>query len=45
MLQRSPIDLGQVKAGNTWENLLMEICQIIYSLHQEKGITKKYTTK
>ena len=45
MLQRSPIYLAQVKAGNTSENLLMEICQIIYSLYQEKRITKKYTTK
>ena len=31
----------QVIAGNTSENLLNEIRQIIYSLYQEKGITKK----
>ena len=28
MLQRLPIALAQVKAGNTSENLLNEICQI-----------------
>ena len=32
MLQRLPIALGQVKAGNMSENLLNEIRQIIYSL-------------
>ena len=31
----------QVKAGNIPENLLNEIRQIIYSLHQVKEITKK----
>ena len=36
MLQRLPITLAQVKAGNTSENLLNEIFQIIYSLYQEK---------
>ena len=36
MLQRLPIALMQVKAGNTSEKLLNEIRQIIYSLHQEK---------
>ena len=41
MLQRSPIALAQVKAGNTSKNLLNEIRQIIYSLYQEKEITKK----
>ena len=41
MLQRLPIALAEVKAGNTSENLLNEIRQIIYSLHQAKGITKK----
>ena len=34
MLQRLPIALAQVKAGNTFENLLNEIRQIIYSLYQ-----------
>ena len=41
MLQRLPIALTQVKAGNTSENLLNEIRQIIYSLYQAKEITKK----
>ena len=36
MLQRLPITLAQVKAGNTSENLLNEIRQIIYSLYLEK---------
>ena len=36
MLQRLPIALMQVKAGNTSKKLLNEIRQIIYSLHQEK---------
>ena len=33
--------LAQVKAGNTSKNLLNEIRQIIYSLYQEKEVTKK----
>ena len=41
MLQRLPIALAQVKAGNKSENLLNEIRQIIYSLYQSKEITKK----
>ena len=41
MLQKLPITLAQVKADNTSENLLNEIRQIIYSLYQEKEITKK----
>ena len=41
MLQRLPITLAQVKAGNNSENLLNEIRQIIYSLYQSKEITKK----
>ena len=36
MLPRLPIVLARVKAGNIAENLLNEIRQIIYSLHQEK---------
>ena len=40
MLQRLPISLAQVKAGNTSENLLNETRQIIYSLYQAKEITK-----
>ena len=41
MLQRFPIALAQVKAGNNSENLLNEIRQIFYSLYQSKEITKK----
>ena len=41
MLQRLPIALAQVKAGNNSETLLNEIRQILYSLHQSKQITKK----
>ena len=41
MLQRLPIALTQVKAGNNSENLLNEIRQIVYSLYQSKKITKK----
>ena len=41
MLQRLAIVLAQVKAVKTSEKLLNEIRQIIYSLYQEKGITKK----
>ena len=41
MLQRLLIDLAQVKPGNTFENLLNEIRQIIYSLYQSNKITKK----
>ena len=36
MLQRLPIVLAQVQAGNTAENLLNEICQIICSFYREK---------
>ena len=41
MLQRLPIALAQVKAGNNSESLLNEIRQIVYSLYQPKQITKK----
>ena len=41
MLQRLPIALAQVKAGNNSEGLLNEIRQIVYSLYQSKQITKK----
>ena len=36
MLQRLPIALAQVKAGNNSESLLNEIRQIVYSLYQSK---------
>ena len=41
MLQRLPIALAQVKVGNTSEDLLNKIRQIIYSLCREKEITRK----
>ena len=41
MVQRLPVGLAQVKAGNTSENLLNEITQIVYSLYREKEVTKK----
>ena len=41
MLRRLPIALAQVKADNNSESLLNEIRQIVYSLYQSKGITKK----
>ena len=41
MLQRLPIALVQVKAGNNSESLLNEIRQVVYSLYQSKQITKK----
>ena len=44
MLQRLQIDVahaGLEIAGNTSENILNEIKQIIYSLYRAKEITKK----
>ena len=41
MVQRLPIALAQVKAGNNSKSLLNEIRQIVYSLYQSKQITKK----
>ena len=41
MLQRLPIALTKIKAGNAFENLLNEIRQIIYSLYLSEEITKK----
>ena len=43
ILQKLPIALAQVIAGNTSENLLNKIRQIIYLLHQGKKLLKKYT--
>ena len=40
MIQRLPIALAQVKAGNNSEDLVNEIRQIVYSLYQSKEITK-----
>ena len=45
MLQRLPIAIAQVKAGNIYENLLKEIRKIIYSLYQAEEITKKVYNK
>ena len=42
MLQRLPISLAQLKAGNTSQNLLNEIRQIIYSLYRAKETTAIY---
>ena len=42
MLQRLPIALAEIQAGNNSESLLNEIRQIVYSLYQSKEITKKY---
>ena len=41
MLQRLPVALANVKAGNNSHSLLSEIRQIVYSLYQSKEITKK----
>ena len=39
MLERLPIALAQVKAGNNSESLLNEIRQIVYFLYQSEKIT------
>ena len=41
MLQRLPIALAQVKAGNVSKTLLNEIRQIVYSLYGAKEITEE----
>ena len=41
MFQALLLALAQVKAGNTSENFLNEMCKIINSLFQENEITKK----
>ena len=41
ILQRLPIALAQLKAGNNSGSLLNEIREIVYSLYQSKQITKK----
>ena len=41
ILQRLPIALAQIKAGNNSKSLLNEIRQIAYFLYQSKEITKK----
>ena len=43
MLQRLPVALAQIKAGNNSESLLNEVRQIVYSLYQSKEVyNKKY---
>ena len=42
MLQRLPVALAQIKAGNNSERLLNEIRQIVYSLYRSKKLPKKY---
>ena len=41
VLQRLPILLAQVQAGNTSRNPLNEIREVVYSLHETKQISKK----
>ena len=41
MLQRLPIALSQIKAGNNSDCLSNEIRQTVYSLYRSKEITKK----
>ena len=41
MLQRLPISLAQIKAGNNSQSFLNELRQIVYSLYQSNEITKK----
>ena len=41
MLERLPIALAQVKAGNNSENSLNQIRKIVYSLNQSKEITNE----
>ena len=41
MLQRLPIALTQVPAGNTSKNWLNKIQQIVYKLYQVKQILKQ----
>ena len=39
-LEKLSVAVAPVKAGNTSENLLNEMKQIIYSLYREKELTK-----
>ena len=41
MLQRLPISLAQIQAGNNSQSILNKISQIVYSLCQSKEITKR----
>ena len=44
MLQRLPKALAQVTVGNTCENLVNEIKQIMYFCIKKKKLLKEYTT-
>ena len=44
MPQRLPITFTQVKAGNTTENLLSEIREIIFFVSSKTKLLKKYIT-
>ena len=44
MLQTLPIAFAQLKVGNTSENLLNEIRQIMYYLYWAKKLLKKFIT-
>ena len=41
MLNKLPISLPQLKAGNNSEKLKSEIRQLLYSLHRSKKLTKQ----
>ena len=41
ILQRLPLSLSEISAGNNSESLLNEIRQIVYFLYQSKEITKE----
>ena len=43
ILQRLPIALAQVQAGNNSEKLLNKIQKIVCSLYQSKKLLKRYT--
>ena len=45
ILQRLRIAFAQAKTGNTSENLLNKIHQLIYHIHQAIEITKKVPSK
>ena len=44
ILQRLPIALAQIQAGNNLDRLLSEIIQIVYSCINQKKLLKKYIT-
>ena len=44
ILQKIPILLAQVEVGNTLENILNEIQQIVYLLNRANKLLKKHIT-